>query len=80
MNTDDARSGPSPRPLLYRRAYELACASLADSALVGAGTDPAGLMRRLVAEVEAELGDHAEARAAIEDGVRDAVTGREPTC
>ena len=37
-------------------------------------------MRRLVAEVEAELGDHAEWRDAIEDGVRDAVMGREPSC
>jgi hypothetical protein len=38
------------------------------------------VMRRLVAEVQAELGDLAEARDAIEGGVRDAVMGRDPWC
>ena len=80
MNTDDATYGSSPRPLLYRRAYDLAVKALADASLGATGSDPAVVMRRLVAEVEAELGDHAEARDAIEDGVRDAVMGRAPSC
>jgi hypothetical protein len=80
MDTDDDGRQPSPRPLLYRRAYDLAVKALVDTSLGETGSDPATVMRRLVAEVETELGDHAEARDAIEDGVRDAVMGRDPWC
>jgi hypothetical protein len=80
MTTDDDGRAPSPRPRLYRRAYDLAVQALAEMAAGRTGSDPAEVMRRLVAEVQAELGDHAEARDAIEAGVRDAVMGREPSC
>jgi hypothetical protein len=78
MTTDDDGFVSSPRPLLYRRAYELASEAIAESNVGETGSDPAEVMRRLVAEVEAELGDHGEAREAIEDGVRDAVMGHPP--
>jgi hypothetical protein len=78
MNTDDVRRDPSPRPLIYRRAYDLAREAIDERDAGQAGADPGDLMRRLVAEVLAELGDHAEAREAIEDGVRDAICGRLP--
>ena len=78
MSTDDERHAPSPRPLIYRRAYDLAREAIVEQDAGEAGADPGGLMRRLVAEVMAELGDHAEAREAIEDGVCDAVGGRPP--
>jgi hypothetical protein len=78
MSTDDERHAPSPRPLIYRRAYDLAREAIDEQDAGEAGADPSGLMRRLVAEVLAELGDHAEAREAIEDGVSDAVGGRPP--
>jgi hypothetical protein len=78
MTTNDEGFVSSPRPLLYRRAYELTSEALAESNRGETGSVPAEVMSRLVAEVEAELGDHAEAREAIEDGVRDAVMGHPP--
>jgi hypothetical protein len=80
LNTDDGGRAASPRPRLYRRAYDLAVKALADASLGETGSDSARVMRRLVAEVEAELSDHAEARDAIEEGVCDAVMGRQPSC
>ena len=78
MSTDDESHAPSARPLIYRRAYDLAREAIDERDAGESGADPGGLMRRLVAEVLAELGDHAEAREAIEDGVRDAALGRPP--
>ena len=78
MSSDDQRHAPSPRPRIYRRAYDLAREAIDEQDAGGSGADPGGLMRRLVAEVQAEVGDHAEAREAIEDGVSDAVGGCPP--
>jgi hypothetical protein len=78
MSTDNERHAPSARPRIYRRAYDLAREAIDEQDAGGAGADPDGLMRRLVAQVMAEQGDHAEAREAIEDGVCDAVGGRLP--
>ncbi len=78
MNTADVHNDPPPRPLIYRRSYDLAREAIDQQDAGESGSDPAALMERLVAEVLAELGDHAEAQQAIEDGVRDAVYGRPP--
>ena len=54
MNTDVDGRASSPRPLLYRRAYDLAVKALADAGLCVTGSDTAELMRRLVAGVQAD--------------------------